>query len=236
MRIRISLLYGLKPDEIRMLLWWADESERKRLKQEFPDKKYEPKYTVTAIALRHGLQRDEVNKVIRGYKNKKIEKIVFDAIKPYFFEKNSINLKQQYQQRKISKQKKDDTLLTQLAVTEIDKITTKPNDCLLTRISKPPKKKKERKTRAFSSGYNSAVECEYLCEFLNYMRIERNYSDTTITTYRESLTRYLIFLNDRSSFCPGRLRWQARLICISNPRSQLQRPSHPDKSTASHPA
>ncbi len=139
MRIRISLLNGLKPDQIRMLLWCADESP-------------------TALALRHGLRRDEINKVIRGYKNKRIEKIVFDAIKPYLFKKKSINLKQQYQQRKkknnyikplltmqvVSKQKKHDSLSTRLAVPEIDKITTKPKDRLLSRISKPPKKKKER--------------------------------------------------------------------------------------------
>ncbi len=100
MRIRISLLNGLKPDQIRTLLWWADKCECRQFKVRFPDGKYKPQYTPPALALRHGLKRGEINKVIRGYKNKRIEKIVFDAIKPYLFKKNSINLKQQYQQRK----------------------------------------------------------------------------------------------------------------------------------------
>ena len=176
--MRISLLNGLKPKQIRMLLWWADKCESRQFKVRFPDRKYKAQYTPPELALRHGLKLDEIRKVIRGYKNKRIEKIVFDAIKPYLFKKNSINLKQQYQQRKNNNH-------------------IKPNDRLLTRISEPYKKKKERKTRAFSSGYNSAVECEYLQEFLNFTRIERNYSDTTITTYQGKLIRYLSFLNDR---------------------------------------
>ena len=69
MRIRISLLNGLKPDQIRMLLWWADECESREFKARFPDREYKPQYTLTELALRHGLQQDEIRKVIRGYKN-----------------------------------------------------------------------------------------------------------------------------------------------------------------------
>ena len=100
MRKRTSLLDGLKPEEIRMLLWWADEYERRQFKESFPDKEYEPQYTNTALARRHGFMRDEISRVIIGYKQLRVEEIVLEAIRPYLWAKNSRKLREQYQERK----------------------------------------------------------------------------------------------------------------------------------------
>ncbi len=99
MRKRTSLLDGIRPEEIRMLLWWADEFERRQFNESFPDKEYEPQYTLTALARRHGLMRDEVGRVIIGCKQLRVEEIVLEAIRPYLWAKNSRKLKEQYQQR-----------------------------------------------------------------------------------------------------------------------------------------
>jgi len=160
MRIRKSLLDGLKPEQIRMLLWWADKEERRKFKEYLPDGEYIPRYTLTALAKHKGVTEDEISRVIIGYKSLRVEKIVLDAIRPYLWAKNSRELKDQYQQRE------------------------------------SPKEKKERETRPLESKCSLAAD-EYLQEFLNYMRIERNYSATTITTYQGNLIRYLSFLNDR---------------------------------------
>ncbi len=158
------ILDGLKPDQIRRLLWWADEEERRKFKEYLPDGEYIPRFTITALAKHKGVTEDEISRVIMGYKSLRVEKIVSDAIRPYLWAKNSRELKDKYQQRK---------------------------------TSKSPKEKKERKNASLESkGTLAADECLY--EFLNFMKIERNYSNNTITTYQGNLIRYLAFLNARS--------------------------------------
>jgi len=111
MRKRASLLDGQKPEEIRMLLWWADESERKRLKQEFPDQKYDPKCTMTAIAKRNGFMCSMVCAIINGARSLRAEKVLFDLIKPNLHLKNSRKLKELYKNKVlVKKRNKEDSI------------------------------------------------------------------------------------------------------------------------------
>jgi len=112
MRKRTSLLDDLRPEDIRMLLWWADESETERFKQEFPDQKYEPKCTPTAIARRNGFSGSIVNSVIsRGGRSLRVEKALHDLIKPNLHLKNSRKLKELYKNKVlVKKRSKDDSI------------------------------------------------------------------------------------------------------------------------------
>jgi len=92
---RKSLLHGLKPDQIRMLLWWADEWEAR-----YNGIKNQRNYSVSAIAKREGFHRDEVSRVILGYKQLRVEKEILRIIEKWRWAVNQGNLKKQWEQHK----------------------------------------------------------------------------------------------------------------------------------------
>jgi len=91
-----------------MLLWWADEYENVLERQKKRWRTGEPvirgnfkrQYTVTAIALRNGLQRDEISRVIIGYKQLRVEEIILRIIQPYLIFSRSRILRKRWENSK----------------------------------------------------------------------------------------------------------------------------------------
>lgn len=96
MKKRKSLLHDLKPEEIRMLLWWADEYEAIE-----NGTQNRGKYKLTTIALRERLQKTQVNDAITGQgKSLRIEKILLRIIKPYRWAAKMTILKKKWEVNK----------------------------------------------------------------------------------------------------------------------------------------
>ncbi len=78
-----------------MLLWWADEEEAR-----FNGLKNQGNYSVTAIAKREGFSRDEVSRVILGYKQLRVETEILRIIRKYRWARNQTNLKNAWEEHK----------------------------------------------------------------------------------------------------------------------------------------
>jgi len=92
---RQSLLHGLKPDQIRMLLWFADEEEARE-----NDTDNRGKYKITTISLREKVMITHITNVIEGRKNKRIEEIILRIIEPHRWAVNMTLLKNKWKVNK----------------------------------------------------------------------------------------------------------------------------------------
>lgn len=93
---RESLLKNLSPEQIKMLLWWADETMRIESRSQLADRPYKDRFTVEIIAKELGVTTQAIDSVFRYGKSKRIEERILEIINPYMNLVNSKILKLKY--------------------------------------------------------------------------------------------------------------------------------------------